>query len=186
MTIISNRKFRDDLANQGIKIVNELTKNPAGIVAAAKRDGKAAFLKKGKLTVRPRRPDSRTYAQVAADVTEATTEGNSTLGRSADRVNARGQMPREDRHRDGDSPRAKKQTNKQTNNSGRERHTRAHANRGGVHTEFAHRQSGLFDYWRNSRSPPQSTSNESEDRTSNPAALSEPDDVRTGRTTHTN
>ena len=86
MTIISNRKFRDDLANQGIKIVNELTKNPAGIVAAAKRDGKAAFLKKGKLTVRPRRPDSRTYAQVAAD----DTGHNGRLGRSADRVNARG------------------------------------------------------------------------------------------------
>ena len=163
MTIISNRKFRDDLANQGIKIVNELTKNPAGIVAAAKRDGKAAFLKKGKLTVRPRRPDSRTYAHVAADETEPTTEGNSTLGRSADRVNARGQMPRENRHRDGDSPRAKP-------NSGGERHTGARANCGGVRAEFGHRQSG----------------NKSEDRTSKPAALSEPDNVRTGRTTHAN
>ena len=111
--------------------------------------------------MRPRRPDSRTYAQVAADVTEATTEGNSTLGRSADRVNARGQMPREDRHRDGDSPRAK-------NNSGGEGDTHARANRGGVHTEFGHRQSELFDYWRNSRPPPQRTSNKKEDRNPQP------------------
>ena len=114
-----------------------------------------AFFKKGKLIVRPRRPDFRTYAQVAADDTEATTEGNSTLGRSADRVNARGQMPREDRHRDGDSPRAK-------NNSGGEGDTHARANRGGVHTEFGHRQSGLFDYY--PLLSPQSTSNKSEDR----------------------
>ena len=85
-----------------------MTKKSAGIVAAAKRDGKATFFKNGKLIVRPRRPDSRTYAQIAADVTEATSEGNSTLGRSADRVNARGQMPRGDRHPDGDSPLAKK------------------------------------------------------------------------------
>ena len=106
--------------------------------------------------VGPRRPDSRTYAQIAADVTGATTEGNATLEQSAGLVNARGQMPREDRHRDGDSPR--------DNNSGGERDTHARANRGGVHTELGHRQCGLFDYWRNSRSPPQSTSNESEDR----------------------
>ena len=78
--------------------------------------------------MRPRRSDFRTYAQAAAEDTEATTEGTSTLGRSADRVNARGQMPREDRHRDGDSPR--------DNNSGGERDTHARANRGGVHTEF--------------------------------------------------
>ena len=111
--------------------------------------------------MRPRRPDSRTYAQVAVDDTEATTEGNSTLGRSADRVNARGQMPRENRHRDGDSPRAKP-------NSGGERHTGARANCGGVRAEFGHRQSG----------------NKSEDSNPYPAALSGPDDVRTGRTTH--
>ena len=60
--------------------MNDLTKkkkkNQAGIVAAAKRDGKVAFFKTGKLIVRPRRPDFRTCAQVAADDTEATTEGN--------------------------------------------------------------------------------------------------------------
>ena len=43
MTILSNRKFRDDLANQDIKIVNDLTKNQAGIAVAAKRDGKVAL-----------------------------------------------------------------------------------------------------------------------------------------------
>ena len=54
------------------------------------------------------------------------------------------------------------------NNSGGERDTHARANRGGVHTEFGHRQSGVFDYRRNSRSPPQSTSNKSEDRNPQP------------------
>ena len=93
MTILSNRKFRNDLANQGIKIVNDLSENQAGIIAAAKRDGKVAFFKKGKLTVGPRWPHSRTYTQVAADVTEATTEGNSTLEWSDDKVNTQGQMP---------------------------------------------------------------------------------------------
>ena len=158
--------------------LDKKTKNQARIVAAARRDRKVAFFKKGKLIVRSRRPDSRIYAQVAADDTETTTEGTSTLGRSADRVNARGQMPHEDRHRDGDSQRA--------NNSGGARDTHARANRGGVHTEFEHRQSGLFDCWRTSRSPPQSTSNKSEDSNPYPAALSGPDDVRTGRTTHVN
>ena len=48
-TILSNRKFRDDLENQGIKVVNDSTQNQTEIVAAAKGDGKVAFFKKGKL-----------------------------------------------------------------------------------------------------------------------------------------
>ena len=76
MTILSNRKFRDNLENQSIKVVIDLTKNQRGIVAAAKRDRKVAFFKKGKLIVRPRRPDSRTYSQIAADVTGVTAEGS--------------------------------------------------------------------------------------------------------------
>ena len=75
-TILSNRKFRDNLENQSIKVVIDLTKNQRGIVAAAKRDRKVAFFKKGKLIVRPRRPDSRTYSQIAADVTGVTAEGS--------------------------------------------------------------------------------------------------------------
>ena len=75
-TILSNRKFRDDLENQGIKVVNDSTQNQTEIVAAAKGDGKVAFFKKGKLIVRPRRPDSRTYSQIEADVTGVTAEGS--------------------------------------------------------------------------------------------------------------
>ena len=69
---------------------------------------------------------------------------------------------------------------------GGKRDTHARANRGGVHTEFGHRQSELFDYWRNSRPPPQRTSNKKEDRNPSPAALNGPDDVTMGRTTHAN
>ena len=58
---------------------------------------------------------------------------------------------------------------------------------GSVHTELWTRaESGLSDYWRNRRLPPQSTGNKSEDRNPSPSALSGPDDVRTGRTTHAN
>ena len=41
-----------------------MTRNQAAVIAAARRDGKVAFFKKGKLTVEPRRPDSRTYVKV--------------------------------------------------------------------------------------------------------------------------
>ena len=100
-------KFQGRCRESRHKGRKRLDTNQTGIVAVAKRDGKVAFVKKGKLIVGPRRPDSRTYAQIAADVTGVTAEGSSTLELSAGRVNARGQMPRGDRQRDGDSPRAK-------------------------------------------------------------------------------
>ena len=128
MTMVANGKFRDDLENQGINVGNDLTKNQAEIVAAAKRGEKAGFVKKDNLVVEPRRPDPRSYAQISADVTGATTEGSLTLEQSAGRVNTRGQMSREYRHPDGDSPHAKK------TDSGGEHDTHARANRGGVHT----------------------------------------------------
>ena len=67
-------------------MANDLTRNQAAIVAAARRDGKVGFFKKGKLTVEPRRQDSRTYAKVTtADDAGATT--NPAQEQSADRVN---------------------------------------------------------------------------------------------------
>ena len=89
MTVLFNRQFRDNLENRGTKVANDLTRNQAAIVAAARRDGKVAFFKKGKLTVEPRRPDSRTYAKVTtAEDAGATT--NPAQEQSADRVNVGG------------------------------------------------------------------------------------------------
>ena len=126
MTVLFNRQFRDNLENRGTKVANDLTRNQAAIVAAARRDGKVAFFKKSKLTVEPRRPDSRTYAKVTtADDAGATT--NPAQEQSADRVNVGGQTPREESCRDGDSPRV--------NNSGGERAIPARANRDGAQSE---------------------------------------------------
>ena len=97
-----------------------------------------AFFKTGRLILGPRRTDSRAYTQVAEDVTGATTEGNLTLEQSAGRVNARGQMPREGRRRDGDIPTC------QSTQAG-ERDTGARANRASEHTALADRQFELFD-----------------------------------------
>ena len=134
-------------------------RNQAAIVAAVRRDGKVAFFKKGKLTVEPRRPDSRAYAKVTTtDDAGATT--NPAQEQSADRVNVGGQMPREDSCRDGDSPRV--------NNSGGERAIPARANRGGAQSERGPRQSGLSDYWASRRSPPRSPGNKCQGRNAQP------------------
>ena len=153
MTVLSNRQFRDNLENRGTKVANDLTRNQAAIVAAARRDGKVALFKKGKLTVEPRRPDSRTYAKVTtADDAGATT--------NPAQVNVGGQTLREDSCRDGDSPRV--------NNSGGERAIPARANRGGAQSERGPRQSGLSDYWDSRRSPPQSPGNKCQGRNAQP------------------
>ena len=148
MTVLSNRQFRGNLENRGTKVLNDLTRNQAAIVAAARTDGKVAFFKKGKLTVVPRRPDSRTYAKVtAADDAGATT--NQAQEQSADWVNVGGQMPR-------------------VNNSGGERAIPARTNRGGAQSERGPRQSGLSDYWDSRRSPPRSPGNKGQGRNAQP------------------
>ena len=45
--------------------MNDLTQNQTSIVAEAKKEGKVAYFRKGKLVVGPR-PDPRTYAEAAA------------------------------------------------------------------------------------------------------------------------
>ena len=70
MTVLSNRQFRDNLENRGTKVANDLTRNQAAIVAAARRDGKMAFFKKGKLKVEPRGPYSRTYTKSQQQTTQ--------------------------------------------------------------------------------------------------------------------
>ena len=71
-----------------MRVVNDLTKRRASVVAEAKKEGKVAYFRKGKLTVGPKRPDPRTYADVAAaDETKDRTKDATTSERSADRVN---------------------------------------------------------------------------------------------------
>ena len=77
---------------------NDLTRSQANIVAEAKKEGKVAFFKRGKLTVAPRRPDPRNYAEAADDTRDATAD-ETELEQSADRVRVhyRGQEQREPR-----------------------------------------------------------------------------------------
>ena len=49
-----------------MRVVNDLNRNQASIVAEAKKEGEVAYFRKGKLVVEPRRPDPRTYAEAAA------------------------------------------------------------------------------------------------------------------------
>ena len=147
MAILSDRKFRDSLERRGVKVVSDLTRQQAEVVAAAKRDGKVAFFKRGKLTVEPRRPDPRSYAEVAA---ADDTEGARDRGRPADHDNrdnnARGQTQRKHGNGDGDSPRG--------NNWGRGSDTPARENRNSAHGGARPRQTGLHSHWGNSsRSP---------------------------------
>ena len=159
MTVLSNRHFRDNLEDRGMKVANDLTRNQVAIVAAARRDGKVAFFKKGKLTVEPRRPDSMTYALVAtADNAGATT--NPAQEQSADWDNAGGQMPREDCCCGGDSL--------PVDSSGIEHDIPARTNCGGARSERGPRQSGLSDYWDSRRSPPWSPGNKCQGRNTQP------------------
>ena len=67
MAIITDRRFRDNLAKRDVRAVNDLTRTQAGIVEEAKKEGKVAYFReKGKLVVGPRRPDPRAYAEAAA------------------------------------------------------------------------------------------------------------------------
>ena len=134
-------------------------RNQATIVAAARRDGKVAVFKKGKLTVEPRRPDSRTYAQVTtADDTGATT--NPAQEQPVDRVN-KGvichvtittvtEIPRLSRTRAESVPFLHVQT------------VPVHTVRRGP------RHSGLTDYWDSRRSPPRSAGNKCQSRNAQP------------------
>ena len=88
MAILTNRKYREDLERRGVRVVNDLTRRQASVVAEAKKEGKVAYFRKGKLTVGPKRPDPRTYADVAAaHETEDRTQDATTSERSADCVN---------------------------------------------------------------------------------------------------
>ena len=66
IAVLRNRKYRDDLEKNDVRVANNLTKNQARVVAEAKKEGKVAYFRKGKLTVGSKRPDPRSYADLAA------------------------------------------------------------------------------------------------------------------------
>ena len=70
-----------------MRVANDLTKNQARVVAEAKKEGKVACFRKGKLMVGPKRPDPRSYADVAAADDTGDRTHVTTPEPSADRVN---------------------------------------------------------------------------------------------------
>ena len=142
IAILRNRKYRDDLEKNGVRVANDLTKNQARVVAEAKKEGKVAYFRKGKLMVGPKRPDPRSYADVAAaddtgDRTHATTPE-----RSADHVNngGRGQgQPCEPERRDPAHPGGHRTSSQASSTQS------ARANRGDAPS--GSQQRGLHDYW---------------------------------------
>eukprot|EP00745_Piridium_sociabile_P002979 TRINITY_DN11810_c1_g3_i5.p1 TRINITY_DN11810_c1_g3~~TRINITY_DN11810_c1_g3_i5.p1 ORF type:complete len:178 (+),score=38.03 TRINITY_DN11810_c1_g3_i5:493-1026(+) len=66
MTIITNKTYRHQLELKGVKVANDLTRKQRGVVKEAKKAGRVAFFRGGKLIMGPKRPDPRTYAEDAA------------------------------------------------------------------------------------------------------------------------
>ena len=57
MSLFHNKALRNDLNEREVRFANDLTRRQADIEATAKREGKAAFFVRGKLTIGPRRSD---------------------------------------------------------------------------------------------------------------------------------
>jgi archaellum component FlaC len=107
MSILSDRQYRDSLESRGVKVSNDLTRKQAAIVAEARREGKVAFFRHGKMTIGPRRPDPRrpdprTYAEVAAS--EVDSVPAPVQAHRGDGPSPRGQGHQEGGSSSGDSP----------------------------------------------------------------------------------
>ena len=83
MPILKVKNYRAKLESKGVRVSNDLTHRQATIVSQARKEGKAAYFVKGKLIVGPRRPDPRTYAEVAAGKDVADTQQTNTRVQSA-------------------------------------------------------------------------------------------------------
>jgi hypothetical protein len=55
MAVITNQTYRNELDKKGIRVASDLTKKQANMVAAARKEGKVAYFKRGKLIVGPKR-----------------------------------------------------------------------------------------------------------------------------------
>ena len=53
MAVITDRRFRDNLAKRDVRVVNDLTRNQVSIVAEEK-EGKVAYFRRSTLVVGPR------------------------------------------------------------------------------------------------------------------------------------
>jgi hypothetical protein len=58
MVVITNQAYRSDLNKKGIRVASDLTKKQASLVAAARREGKIAYFKGGKLVVGPKQNET--------------------------------------------------------------------------------------------------------------------------------
>jgi hypothetical protein len=68
MRLITDKPLRGKLEREGVRVANDLTRRQAGMVAEAKREGKAAYFVKGKMTIGPKRADPRSFSQVVEEV----------------------------------------------------------------------------------------------------------------------
>ena len=57
MSLFYNEVLRNDLNERGVRFANDLTRTQADVVGTAKREGKAAFFVRGKVTIGPQRPN---------------------------------------------------------------------------------------------------------------------------------
>ena len=64
MKLLRDKPLRGMLERKGVRVANDLTRRQMGVVNEAKREGKAAYFVRGKLTIGPRRADPRSYATV--------------------------------------------------------------------------------------------------------------------------
>ena len=67
MMCLTDKTFRGKLEREGVRVANDLTKRQMDIVSEAKREGKAAYFVKGKMTIGPKRPDHRSHAEVSSN-----------------------------------------------------------------------------------------------------------------------
>ena len=66
LSLLKDKSKRENLQKEtGVRLANDLTRRQSAVVAEARREGKVAFFRNGKLQVQPRRPDPGTYAGLA-------------------------------------------------------------------------------------------------------------------------
>jgi hypothetical protein len=82
MRLITDRDFRAKLERDGVRVANDLTRRQMDLVAEARREGKAAFFVKGKMTIGPKRDDHRagyTRGTTSVGVVDSDTAPSSLL-----------------------------------------------------------------------------------------------------------
>ncbi|XP_076439146.1 uncharacterized protein LOC143278020 [Babylonia areolata] len=106
MTIITDRDLRNKLTEKGVKVANDLTRAQSSVVAQARREGKKAYFRKGKLVIAPLPPDPRTYAEAASvGVADCSPVAHSTAAGTRGCTNSESQGRRDStNHSEGSLP----------------------------------------------------------------------------------